>query len=94
MKILRGERHIDVEDQNLGNEDKMITRLRDALKNDSTTPDEVINVLTTDKFEKEKFKLQLQYMNGASDDEHAEDGKLFIQRKQIAGKSKRSMDVK
>ena len=59
MKILRGERHIDVEDQNLGNEDKMITRLRDALKNDSTTPDEVINVLTTDNFEKEKLKLQL-----------------------------------
>ena len=57
MKILRGERHIDVEDQNLGNEDKMITRLRDALKNDSTTPDEVINVLTTDNFEKEKLKL-------------------------------------
>ena len=59
MKILRGERHIDVEDQNLGNEDKMITRLRDALKNDGTTPDEVINVLTTDNFEKEKLKLQL-----------------------------------
>lgn len=35
----------------------MITRLRDALKNDSTTPDEVINVLTTDNFEKEKLKL-------------------------------------
>ena len=46
MKILRGERHIDVEDQSLGNEDKMITRLRDALNNDGTTPDEVINVLT------------------------------------------------
>ena len=33
-------------------------------------------------------------MNGASDDENADDGKLFIQRKQIAGKSKRSMDIK
>ena len=59
MKVLRGERHIDVEDQNNGIEDNLITRLRDALNGDIATPDEVINVLTTDKFEKEKVKLQL-----------------------------------
>ena len=59
MKILRGELHIDVEDDNMGVEDNLITRLRDALQSDQTTPDEVINVLTTDKFEKEKLKLQL-----------------------------------
>ena len=92
MKILRGERHIDVEDQNLGHEDKLITSLRDTLKNDSTTPDEVINALTTDNFEKEKLKLQLQYMNGASDDE-IDDPKIFIKRKQIAA-SKRDLDVR
>ena len=47
----------------------MVTRLRDALRGDVETPDEVINILTQDKFEKEKLKLQLQYMNAASDDE-------------------------
>ena len=57
IKILRGERHIDVEDQTHGHEDKMITRLRDCLNNDLSTPDEVVSVLTTDKFEKEKVKL-------------------------------------
>lgn len=72
----------------------MITRLRDALNNDGTTPGEVRNILTTDIFEKEKLKLQLQYMNGASDDEVEQGGKIFIRRKQIAGKSKRNMDVR
>ena len=33
-------------------------------------------------------------MNGASDDELEDGGKLFIHRNQIAGKSKRNMDVK
>ena len=51
-------------------EDRMITRLREALHNeDIYTPDEVINILTTAVFEKEKLKLQLQYMQGGSDDE-------------------------
>ena len=81
MKILRGERHIDVEDENLGHEDKMITRLRDTLKSETTTPDEVTNVLTSDKFEKEKLKLQLQYMNGGSDDESCEKDTHFVRRK-------------
>ena len=31
MKILRGELHIDVEDDATGHEDNLITRLRDAL---------------------------------------------------------------
>ena len=35
MKILRGEKHTAVEDEQLGIEDKMITRLRDALHNDN-----------------------------------------------------------
>jgi hypothetical protein len=34
MKILRGDRHIDVEDETYGQEDKMITRLRDALNSE------------------------------------------------------------
>lgn len=80
MKILRGERHISVEDENQGHEDIMITRLKDALISDTNTPDEVINVLTTDKFEKEKVKLQLQYMNGDSDDEEYDEDKLFLKR--------------
>ena len=46
MKILRGERHIDVEDNNQAGEVEMITRLRDALLSDTKTPDEVINILT------------------------------------------------
>ena len=61
-------------------EDKMITRLRDCLRSDTTTPDEVINVLTQELFEKEKLKLQLQYMNAASDDENEEEEKLFMKR--------------
>ena len=68
-------------------EDKMITRLRDCLRSDTTTPDEVINVLTQELFEKEKLKLQLQYMNAASDDENEEEEKLFMKREQIAGAS-------
>lgn len=64
MKMLRGELHIDVEDEATGHEDKMITRLRDALKSESVQPDEVINALTASQFEKEKIRLQLQYMNG------------------------------
>ena len=94
MKILRGERHIDVEDENLGHEDKMITRLRDTLKSETTTPDEVINVLTSDKFEKEKLKLQLQYMNGGSDDEGSEKDTHFVRRKQIALKRLNRMQSK
>ena len=36
----------------------MITRLREALYNeDICTPDEVINILTTAMYEKEKLKL-------------------------------------
>ena len=88
MKILRGEKHTAVEDEQLGIEDKMITRLRDALNNDVTTPDEVINVLTTDNFEKEKVKLTLQYMNGGSDDETIDEEKVFIRRKMIAPRNK------
>ena len=68
IKMLRGEPHADLEDQGIG-EDKMITRLREALYNeDISTPDEVINILTTAVFEKEKMKLQMQYMQGGSDD--------------------------
>ena len=33
-------------------------------------------------------------MNGASDDEQEDQGKIFIRRKQIAGKSKRGVEVK
>ena len=63
----------------------MITRLRDALRSDTTTPDEVINVLTQDIFEKEKLKLQLQYMNAQSDDdEEDKEEKIFLKREQIA----------
>lgn len=63
IKMLRGEQHIDLEDHDLGHEDQIITRLREALHNeDICTPDEVINILTTAVFEKEKMKLQLQYM--------------------------------
>lgn len=60
IKILRGEQHETEEDeQQLGMEDKMIIALRDALHNEDTcTPDEVINILTTAIFEKEKMKLQ------------------------------------
>lgn len=57
IKLLRGEIHTDADDQVFG-EDKIITRLRDALYNeDICTPDEVINILTTAVFEKEKMKL-------------------------------------
>lgn len=60
----------------------MITRLREALHNeDITTPDEVINILTTAVFEKEKLKLQLQYMQGGSEDEKDDADKFFLKRK-------------
>ena len=45
MKLLRGEKHMQVDDQNSSIEDQLITRLRDALRSDATTPDEVINAL-------------------------------------------------
>ena len=81
MKILRGERHTDVEDHASGHEDKMITRLRDALNRDPPAPDEVMNVLRTDAYEKEKLKLQLQYMNGGSDDDQTAKDDVFVKRK-------------
>ena len=59
MKILRGEHQIDAEDDEAGHEDKMITRLRDALNSEAMQPDEVINALTASQFEKEKMRLQL-----------------------------------
>ena len=57
MKIIRGERHIDVEDETSGHEDKMITRLRNALKSEDLEPDAVLNALTASQFEKEKVRL-------------------------------------
>jgi len=81
IKMLRGERHTDIQDQEEGHEDKVITRLRDALNNDEmTTPDEVIHVLTTDVFEKEKVKLQLNYLHGGAEDEAVDDEKFFLLR--------------
>jgi len=58
------------------------------LNNDASTPDEVINVLTTDLFEKEKQKLTIQYMNGGSDDESIDEDKIFTKRKLIANRNK------
>jgi len=84
IKILRGERHTDLEDQQLG-EDKMITHLRDALHNeDMITPDEVINVLTNSVFEKEKAKLRTAFMEGGSDDEVIDEDKIFMRRGKFA----------
>ena len=62
----------------------MITRLREALYNeDICTPDEVINILTTAMYEKEKLKLQMQYMQGQSDDEVVDEDKVFLRRNQL-----------
>ena len=94
MKMLRGERHTGVEDHALGHEDKMITRLRDALNRDEPAPDEVMNVLRTDAYEKEKLKLQLQYMNGGEDDDQTTKGDVFVRRKQIAGERVNRTEVR
>ena len=55
MKMLRGDRHIDMEDIRLGQEDALIVRLKEALTNESMTPEDVCNVLVTDLYEKEKL---------------------------------------
>ena len=72
----------------------MITRLKDALNNEASTPDQVINILTTDKFEKEKLKLQLKYINGQSESDHEDNTKFFVKRRQIAGVRRNRLKAK
>ena len=55
MKILRGDRHINMEDIKCGQEDALIVRLKESLTNEGMAPDDVCNVLETDLYEKEKL---------------------------------------
>ena len=66
MKILRGEQHTNVEDLKLGHEDKLIIKMRQALNQPNTTPDDLINILTADMHERDRLNFQLQYMQAPS----------------------------
>ena len=48
MKMLRGDRFINMEDIKLGQEDGLITKLKEALTNENITPEDLTNLLFAD----------------------------------------------
>ena len=62
MKMLRGDRFINMEDIKLGQEDGLITKLKEALTNENITPEDLTNLLFADIQEKKKLTQQLQHM--------------------------------
>ena len=62
MKMLRGDRYINIEDIKLGQEDGLITKLKEALNNENITPEDLTNMLFADIQEKKKLSQQLQHM--------------------------------
>ena len=55
MKMLRGDRYINIEDIKLGQEDGLITKLKEALNNENITPEDLTNMLFADIQEKKKL---------------------------------------
>ena len=55
MKMLRGDRFINMEDIKLGQEDGLITKLKEALTNENITPEDLTNLLFADIQEKKKL---------------------------------------
>ena len=55
MKMLRGDRYINIEDIKLGQEDGLITKLKESLTNENITPEDLTNLLFADIQEKKKL---------------------------------------
>ena len=53
--MLRGDRFINMEDIKLGQEDGLITKLKEALTNENITPEDLTNLLFADIQEKKKL---------------------------------------